>query len=117
MAQSENTSNALIPLLPGSTRGQAVPFSKRIENSDDAPYDNSIPNDPRPRTIIFTGNPHINASVEDRLTSYDQTEIFKFHPVDIIILGAFNRTQIQNRPSYLNALLIQSRGIDAETVS
>ena len=132
MAQSENTSNALIPLLLGSTPSQAVPFSKRkhsddalydnqivpsskriknsndalydnqtvsfskrIENNDNAPYDNPTPNDPCPHMIIFTGNPHINASVQDCLTSYDQTEIFKFHPVNIIILNNFNHTQIQ----------------------
>jgi hypothetical protein len=118
-------------LLPGQTRGQAVPFSRLIENNNHAADDNDTPNndtpnddtpddaptDNRPRTIIFSGNPQINASIQDRLISYDQNEIFNFNPVDIIIIGAFNRTQIQNRPSYLNALLIQSRGINAKSVS
>jgi hypothetical protein len=111
MAQPESSDTQLIP-LPGQSRGQAVPFSQLIER--DIEGDTSI--DSRPRTIIFTSNPQINASFEDRLTSYDQIEIFKFRPVDIIIIGSFNRTQIKNRPSYLNALLIQSRGI-ARTVS
>ena len=148
MAQSENTSNALIPLLLGSTPSQAVPFSNNsnastdicprtttftnnsnsrqavpfsrlIENNTDTADNTShdAPTDPRPRTIIFSGNPQINASIQDRLTSYDQTEIFNFNPVDVMTIGTFNRTQIQNRLSYLNALLIQSRGINAKSVS
>ncbi len=85
------------------------------ENSTETSSETFI--NPRPYIIIFTSNPQINTSIKDRLTSYDQTEIFKYHPINIIIISAFNYTQIQNRPSYLNALLIQSHGINAKTVS
>jgi len=87
-----------------------VPFSRPIPS-------NQNDTDERPRTIIFTSNDHVNASVQDRLTSADQLELYDFRGVDIIIIGQFSRTQIQNRPSYLNAVLIQSRGVDARFVS
>src|SRR5204862_5845770 len=116
-------STALIPLKTSIIKSPKTFTKTSTETSYETSAENSAETssetfiDPRPRTIIFTSNPQINASIEDRLTSYDQTEIFKYRPVDIIIIGAFNRTQIQNRPLYLNALLIQSRGIDAKTVS
>lgn len=122
-SNNNNDSTDICPRTTTSTSNsnsrQAVPFSRLIENNTDAADDASHDTftDPRPRTIIFSSNPQINASIQDRLTSYDQTTIFNFKPVDIIIIGAFNRTQIQNRPSYLNAFLIQSRGINAKSVS
>jgi hypothetical protein len=117
MTQSASKKNKLTTPLPGSTRAQAVPFFQLMDNNTDTAYDNDGKPDTRPRTKIFTSNAQINATMEDRLSSYDQTEIFKYRPVDVVIIGEFNRTQIRNRPSYINALLIQSRGIDAENVS
>lgn len=103
----------------GSTPARALTwrFSRLIEPNPDSNIDDNTPADTRKRTMIFTSSSHLNEYVEDRLVSADQTEIFKFRPVDIVILGNFSRTQIKNRPSYLNAILIQSRGINAENVS
>src|SRR6266480_1176114 len=131
MAQPVNSDTQLIPLKTSIIKSSKTSAETSYETSAETSYETSTETsaensaetssetfiDPRPRTIIFTSNPQINASIEDRLTSYDQTEIFKYRPVDIIIIGAFNRTQIQNQPLYLNALLIQSHGIDAKTVS
>lgn len=118
MAHSEHSHSALQQVTAGSTPAQTPVwrFSRLIEPNPDS-NDDTTPVDTRKRTIIFTGSSHLNAYVEDRLVSADQTSIFKFRPVDVIILGNFSRTQIKNRPSYLNALLIQSRGIDAKNVS
>src|SRR5438034_6991839 len=121
-----NNSNASTDICPRTTiftnnsnSRQAVPFSRLIENNTDTADDTShdAPTDSRPRTIIFSGNSQINASIQDCFTSYNQTEIFNFNSVNFIIIGIFNRTQIQNQFSYLNALLIQSHDINAKFVS
>ena len=53
---------------------------------------------------FYTSDDNVNASVQNRLISADQLELYDFRSV-------------QNRPSYLSAVLIQSRSVDARFVS